>query len=402
MATTDTNRGQSGTGKAADRLFFHYCALYLFIFFGYGAFYPLLTQYYTSISLSGTEIGVISAITPVVSIVAQPLWGMICDRYQIRKPVLILVLAATGLIALLFTLVSSFAWVLVLFIVFSLFQSAIVPVSDSMALTYAKQRNTPFGNIRLWGAVGFALAAYVTGLGVEEWGPSAIFFIFCASLLTAVLFLRQVPGDGEQARFGVSILAGLKDLLKIPRYMLFMISAFFLFGSVNANNIWFALYYQHIGGTVAGIGLAFLLFAGSEAPAMKLATVFIRRWGLEYTILLGGLISAGRWLWYGTAPSTTWVIAMFFIQGFSVGFYLASASQYVRENTPASLQVTALAIFAAVGQGLGTMVCNLAAGLIADYAGILSVYWFFGIATLIGMIPMVLICFGPYRQKATQ
>ncbi|MCK9912196.1 MFS transporter, partial [Microbacteriaceae bacterium K1510] len=128
-------------------------------------------------------------------------------------------------------------------------------------------------------------------------------------------------------------------------------------------------FYQHIGGSVAGIGLAFFLFAGSEAPCMRMAAYLIRRWGLEMTILLAGIISALRWFWYATSPSTTSIIALFFIQGLSVGFYLAAAAQYVRENTPDELQVTALAIFMSFGQGLGTMACNLLSGIIMQYFG---------------------------------
>ncbi|MFY0544374.1 MFS transporter [Brevibacillus sp. H7] len=389
---------QSPGGNA--RRYMSISALYLFIYYGFGAFYPLITQYYNAIHLTGTQIGLISAITPVVSIVTQPMWGMICDRYQIRKPVLVLTLIVSALVSLLFPAVSTFALVFLLYTLLSVFQSALVPVSDSLALGYAKQHNMQFGDIRLWGAVGFALAAFVTGLALEQWGSNVIFYSYCAACLIAVFFLRGIPDNIEAPQFKVSIVKGLGRLLRIPRFTLFLVAAFFIFGSVNANNIWFALYYQHIGGSVAGIGLAFLLFAGSEAPFMKLAAYLIRRWGLEATLLLAGIVSALRWFWYSTAPGTAEVIAMFFIQGLSVGFYLASAAQFVRENTPASLQVTALAIFGSVGQGLGSMTCNLAAGVIKDYASILGVYVFLGAATAVGLIPLLLIRFGPWKKPS--
>jgi len=373
-------------------------SLYLFIFYGFGAMYPLLTQYYSAIHLTGTQIGLISAVTPVVSIVTQPLWGMICDRYQIRKPVLVLTLIVSALVALLFPAVSTFGMVLLLYTLLSVFQSALGPVSDSLALGYAKQHNIPFGDIRLWGAVGFALAAFFTGLLLERWGPDVLFYSYCAASLAAVFFLRAIPDQSEATPFKVNMVKGIGQLLRLPRFLLFLAAAFFIFGSINANNIWFSLYYQHIGGSVAGIGLAFLLFAGSEAPCMKLATMIIRRWGLEVTLLLAGVFSALRWFWYSTSPSTAAVIAMFLIQGISVGFYLASAAQFVRENTPASLQVTALAVFGSVGQGLGTMTCNLIAGVIKDYASILGVYLFLGAATALGLIPLLLICFGPWKK----
>ncbi|WJQ80707.1 MFS transporter [Brevibacillus brevis] len=387
-----------GLGGAKGR-YVSLCALYLFIYYGFGAFAPLITQYYESIHLTGTQIGLISAVAPIVSIVAQPMWGMICDRYQIRKTVLILTLIITGLTGLLFTGVSTFVYVFLLYILLSFFQSAVVPISDSLALGYAKGHGIQFGDIRLWGAIGFALAAFITGLLVEQWGPHFLFYSFCLAFLIAILFLRKVPEEvTEASRFRVSMLAGIRDLARIPRFALFLISSFCMMGSVNANNIWFSLFYQDIGGTIAGIGLAFLLFAGSEAPFMKLAGYIVRRWGLELTLLLSAVFCAMRWFWYSSAPSTTAVITMFFVQGISVGFYLATAAQFVRENTPASLQVTALAIFFSVGGGLGSMFCNLVAGWIKDSFSVLAIYLFFGIITTIGIIPLLMIKFGRWKQ----
>ncbi|MCM3078768.1 MFS transporter [Brevibacillus invocatus] len=390
------NKQSSAGGKPVSL-----SALYLFIYYGFGAFTPLIMQYYQSINLTGTQVGLISATTPVVSIVTQPLWGIICDRFRIRKSVLVLTLLTSGLIGLLFPVVSTFALVLILYTVLSVFQSAVVPVSDSIALGYVKKHNLQFGDIRMWGAIGFALAAFLTGVMVEKWGPSVIFYSYFAAMVVAILFLRQVPEEVESApKFTTSMLSGIKDLLKLPRFVLFLTASFFVFGSVNANNIWFSLYYQEIGGTIAGVGLAFLLFAGSEAPFMKLAGYIARRWGLELTILIAASVSAIRWFWYSSAPSTTAVIALFFVQGISVGFYLATAAQFVRENTPASLQVTALALFFSVGHGLGTMLCNLTAGWIKDNFSTLTIYSFFGTVTVIGLIPLLLIRFGPWKAAA--
>ncbi|WNC14100.1 MFS transporter [Brevibacillus brevis] len=385
-------------GGAGSR-YWSVSALYLFIYYGFGAFSPLITQYYKSIHLSGTQIGAISAVAPVVAIVAQPMWGLICDRFQIRKAVLLFTLLLSGLIGLFFTTVSTYAFVFLLYILLSFFQSAVVPISDSLALGYAKKNQLQFGDLRLWGAVGFALAAFVTGLLVERWGPATLFYSYCLAFIAALLFLLRVPEEvTESSRFTVSMLKGMKQLLRIPRFLLFLLASFCMFGAINANNIWFSLYYQEIGGTVAGVGLAFLLFAGSEAPFMKLAGYFVRRFGLETVLLSAAVFSALRWFWYSSAPSTLAVLILFFIQGLSVGFYLATAAQFVRENTPSSLQVTALAVFFSVGSGLGTMLCNLLAGWIKDEFSTLAIYLFFGMVTAVGIIPLCLIRFGRWKQ----
>lgn len=373
--------------------------LYLFIYYGTGSFFPLMAQYYQSIGLSGTQIGTISSITPIISIFAQPIWGMLCDKLHVRKPILLLTLLASSAISLLFTQISTFAAVVCVFSLFSLFQCAIIPINDSIALNFAQKQNMHFGSLRLWGSVGYAIATLVTGYAIRSWGPHAIFVFFAIATVLAIVFLRGLNDAGENLKVKGSIFNGIGELVRMPRFMLFLVGAFFIFGPINANNTWFSLYYEHIGGTVVGIGVAFLLFAGSEAPFMKVAGFVARRWGLETTILIAGVASCLRWFWYATAPTTTMVLAVFFIQGLSVGFYLASAAQFVRENTPSSLQVTALTLYTSMGLGLGSMFCNLVGGIIKDSFGILHTYTFFGIATIVGLVPLVLI---KLRTKAAQ
>ncbi|MET3292704.1 MFS transporter [Brevibacillus fluminis] len=375
----------------AKRSYMSIIGLYLFIYYGTGSFFPLMAQYYQSIGLSGTQIGTISSITPIISIFAQPIWGMLCDKLRVRRPILMLALLASSAISLLFTQISTFAWVVVVFSLFSLFQCAVIPINDSIALNFAKQQNMQFGNLRLWGSVGYAIATLITGYAIRSWGPHAIFFFFAAATVLAIVFLRGLSDEGDNVKVNGNIFNGIGELVRMPRFVLFLMGAFFIFGPINANNTWFSLYYEHIGGTVVGIGVAFLLFAGSEAPFMKVAGYFARRWGLETTILIAAVASGIRWFWYSTAPTTTMVIAMFFIQGLSVGFYLATAAQFVRENTPSSLQVTALTLYSSMGLGLGSMFCNLVGGVIKDTYGILHTYTFFGIATMIGLVPLLLI-----------
>ncbi|WP_139490517.1 MFS transporter [Brevibacillus dissolubilis] len=399
MSLPQEKQTAKGGDPGASKTTVAISGMYLFIYYAYGALTPLLSQYFIMMNLTGTQVGTITSITPVISILFQPIWGIICDRFQIRRPVLITTLLLAAAVSLLFTMVTSYAWILATFALLSLFQCAVTPISDSLALSFATKRGIQFGNLRLWGAVGFALAVFLTGQAIGIVGPFAVFYFYALAFVAAIFFIRRIPDEGASMNVNANIFRGLGRLIKLPRFLLFLCSSFFIFGAINANNTWFSYYYQGIGGTVAGVGLAFLLFAGSEAPFMRVASYFARRFGIELTILFAGAVSAARWIWYGTAPSTTIILVMFFIQGMSVGFYLATAAQFVRENTPNSLQVTALAIFSSVGHGLGTMFCNLMAGIIKDEAGILATYTFFGIASVLGLIPLLLIRFGPFKKE---
>lgn len=372
--------------------------LFLFIYFALGALYPLLSHYLKSIGMSGTQIGLIVSVGPIVAIFAQPFWGMLCDRFQMSRQVLSGILL--GAVAASFLLLwggKSFIAFALLYGVLHFFQSGAVPISDGLALGYVARTGIEFGRIRQWGAIGFALATLVAGMLVDAFWLGVIFYVYAFAQFSAFLFLQGV--QTERSVEAVNVFKGLSELIRLPRYMLFLASAFLIFGPINAHNIFFGLLYEQLGGQIAGIGLAFLLFAGSEAPFMKWSGFFIKRLGLEKTIFIAALVSSLRWFWYGTGPTPFAVLALFFIQGFSAGLYLASAAQFVRENAPDTLRVTALAVYTSMGLGLGSMAANVVGGMLVDTYGVLRTYTFFGGLTVLGLVPLTIVTWFVKRKS---
>ena len=55
---------------------------YWFTYFGsLGIFYPYFTLYLReNAGLSGTQVGMVLAISPLIGMIVQPLWGQVADR----------------------------------------------------------------------------------------------------------------------------------------------------------------------------------------------------------------------------------------------------------------------------------------------------------------------------------
>lgn len=370
---------------------------YFFLFFGFGAYLPLLSLYLKSYNLSGTQIGLLLSAGPIVSILAQPIWGMISDRYQAQRKVLVFSLTAATITGLLYpTAGGQFGWLLLLYVMLMLFQSAIIPIMDAMALAHVQKSKGDYGSIRMYGALGFALAVWVAGQ-ISEWvGLTAIFYLYGAAFLLCILIAKTLPQ--EEVHLTASVWSGLGKLLRIPQYVLFLLAAFLIFGPINANNSYFSLFYTSIGGAVAGVGLSFLLFAGSEAPVMRVAGKFINRFGMLPIVIFAGVVAGIRWLYYANEPTPGMVLAFFFLQGLSVGLFLPTAARFIRENTPQEVQVTAQAIYAALGNGLGTVVASSFAGVLFDRYGIFSTYQYFAGSSIAGSIVLLFLYLG---QKPT-
>ncbi len=153
---------------------------------------------------------------------------------------------------------------------------------------------------------------------------------------------------------------------------------------MTGHNNYFSLLYRELGGSLSGVGLAFLLFAGSEAPVMALVQNLSRRINVTSGLVISSLIFSLRWLWYSTMPDPKFILILFFIQGLSIGSFLVLVTLYISEVTTPDLRTTALAIYFSFSAGLGGMFAQYFSGLILNNYGIARVYSFYFVMSLLG------------------
>lgn len=357
---------------------------YLFVFFGFGSLFPLLSVYLSEVEkLNGYQIGIILSIGPVIMIFFQPFWGMISDMKNLHNRLLTLTTVITGFSAIGYLVFESFFSFILIAVFLAIFQSAIIPLSDSISLKYTSKAGVNYGNVRLFGSLGFGIAVFIMGK-LSEWNPQVIFYAFFLTLLIAAFLSLKMPL--EAAGKPNHLLSGMKDLIKMKRFLVFLAVTFLIFGPNLANNFYFSLFVEDRGGTYTGIGIAFLIAVLSEIPFMRAAGSWISKLGLLQVALIASLVSLIRWIFYFTEPSLTLIYFSAVIQGYSLGLFIPAGLQYIREITPAQMTATAVTFYSAVGNGLGNWFFTFIGGIIFEEFNIYFVYLFFAVLTLIGVL----------------
>ncbi|NHM29421.1 MFS transporter [Neobacillus terrae] len=357
---------------------------YLLSFFGVGSLYPLLSVYLSEVEkLNGYQIGTILSIGPIVMIFFQPLWGMISDLTHSPTKVLTFTTFLAGVGGFGYYLFGSYSMFFLTAVLVAIFQSAIIPVSDSISLKFSSRLNYNYGNIRLFGSLGFGLAVFIMGK-LSEFSPAVIFFSFFVSLSLASILAFRLPK--EHTGENVKIFSGMKDLFKLKKFVIFLFVTFLIFGPNLANNTYFGLFVDDLGGTYTGIGIAFFIAVMSEIPFMRVAGRGINKFGLLPIAAIAGTVSLVRWLFYFMEPSLSLVYASAVIQGFSLGLFIPAGLQYIREITPSHITATAVTIYSAIGNGLGNWFSTFVGGLIYDSYSIFGVYLFFAVLAFLGVL----------------
>lgn len=357
-----------------------FSTFYFLIFFAWGAYYPLISQYYKRIGLTGQQIGMALAMGTLVQLIAQPIWGFLSDKKSTHK--LNLIIMTTGLIVVTAVMPFSknFVFVLITVIMLNIFQSGTTPVVDSVVTGGGHD----YGKIRLWGSAGFAIAALISGVLTDVIGIYVIFAIYSVSCIGVLVSLKYIDMPKIPKNKGSNNIE-LGWIIKNKEFMLVIICAFFLYGTLNTQNTYFGLLYEKIGGTMSGVGIAMLLFAMSEVPLMQIAGRLIRKYGAWNLIIISCVITTARWFWYGSLNTWQPVLATFFIHGIIIALFIPSAIYLIVENTPKDKKAVGMTLYYSLGSGMGTAVCQFFSGNIYDIGGVKSVYTFLGIFAVIAL-----------------
>jgi len=196
------------------------------------------------------------------------------------------------------------------------------------------------------GAAGIALG----GLVAARWGWRSAFFIVGIPGLVLALSVLRLPEVQAPRR---EKLIPIRELFKLPAYLMVMLSGWFSTFAAHVYIIWgptFVQQYKGFSVQEAGVTLGGLLVVagifGVSAGA-AIADRLTRRFtsGRAMTVSLGFLISSPLLLWALHASSRTTLLFAFFIGVFFMTWYHGPVTAIIHDLTPARAHATAMAVY---------------------------------------------------------
>ena len=161
-------------------------------YFSWAMFSCIISVYLAGINCSATEISLITSAAALFAMATQPITGFLADKFKSPKLVAIITGALTIIFGLLFASTKSFIF---LFLLNGFTQgclNGITALTDRLATASPY----PFGAIRVWGSILYAIAAQVSGIVYDYISPTANFYIFAAGLLLMLFsFYMSLQGN---------------------------------------------------------------------------------------------------------------------------------------------------------------------------------------------------------------
>ena len=334
-------------------------------YFSWAMFSCIISVYLAGINCSATEISLITSAAALFAMATQPITGFLADKFKSPKLVAIITGALTIIFGLLFASTKSFIF---LFLLNGFTQgclNGITALTDRLATASPY----PFGAIRVWGSILYAIAAQVSGIVYDYISPTANFYIFAAGLLL-MLFSFYMMHDAKPLIVGKAAKVTTKEVLKHlwhnKPFKIFMLIYILFQGPSSAQMVYLPLVIKGLGGTTTIVGTTLLFSTLSEIPAVLFSDRYMKKISYKALMIFACVLSIIRFVWYSTCPAPYLIMSVFFFQGLTTIVFILVAVRIILDLVDEQYVNSAYGISSMLAKGFSALIFQIIGGRVLD------------------------------------
>jgi len=364
------------------------CTFVYVYFFAQAMSMSLLALWLRStLQLSGAETGIVFSANFIAAMCSQPVYGYLSDKVGMRKHVL----WAVGMLCMLSGLFLVYVYGpllkthilagaalggIYLGITFIAGSYAIESYVDRIGRAYGFE----YSRVRLWGSLGFASAAFLTGR-LYNIDPHINFMLasLAGLLLVLMLTLWRLPAHDAAAAAGNKLRLG--DALALLRDKAFWRFMAFVLTVTNIYLVYDQQFPSYFASQFAdkATGAAMFGYLNSlqifvEAAGLFVSPLLVRRIGAKHGLLLAGAIMIFRIAGSGLAVGPVSISAMKMLHSFELPILVVSIFRYIAYHFDHRLASTVYMVGVSFGHSLGLALLSPLVGKTYDLIGFNHTY----------------------------
>jgi MFS transporter, PPP family, 3-phenylpropionic acid transporter len=333
-------------------------------------FFPFINVFFADRGLSGREIGLLSAVGPLVALFGAPLLTALADRRGWQGQMLTGGLAGVALTTSLVPLAQPYVLLLLVVLGSGLIGSTVGSISDGMIAQMAVRNRINYGKMRLWGSAGWVVMSLLGGVLWPLVGLSLMFplasLLFLVTMSVAIL-LSKVGSGAHVERPPLRLTSGT------ARFWAVLICAVFMsLGTVMARTF-SAIYIARLSGPTL-VGLYAAIAAAIEIPIILWAEHIMRRVGGPFTLAIACLFMGTAFVGLAIIPRPELLLFSAVLEGIGFGLFITSSIRMVAGWSPPGQVATYQGLLNAGASGLAPLAAGLLGGAIFDAAGPQTVF----------------------------
>ncbi len=353
-----------------------------FIYFGVlGIFLPYFNLYCYKLGFSGTQIGALSGLRSVAMVIFPLIWGMLADRYSIRRPIYILCNFVSTAVWIMFLFNTEFWPMLLITVLYGIFYAPIISFLEAVTMDVLGAAKKSYGSIRAWGSISFIAMVLVLGKIIDLYSVDIILVLILAGSVILAIISLGIPAI--QAPKKDLLASGAGSLLE-KRVIVFLFCAFLMLVSHGAYYGFFSIHLANMGFGSTFIGITWALASTAEILVMIKSDRLFNRFSLENVLFFSFLVAAVRWMILFFAGSATLILASQILHAVTYGTFHMASILYIDRLAPEKAKTLGQAVNNALTYGLGLMVGFFVNGYVYEITGSFTLFLMSSLIALAG------------------
>ena len=354
-------------------------------FFAWGAWLLSAGAYmYVTLKFTGLEIGAVYGTLGIASLFMPAVMGIVADKWMNAERVFGISHIILGLLLFYITSVTDFNTFYILILLVSMFFMPTIALDNSISYAVLEKHKydivKTFPPIRVWGTVGFILAAWMVDMFGWKIGHEQFIVSGVASIVLGIysFTLPAVPPSSSTENRTLVQRLGLDafSLFKERKMAIFFIFSMLLGATLQVTNIWgvpfledFAKDYQ---GYFAVEHSLFLMTLSQASETVFILTIpfFLKKFGIKRVMIMSMLAWVIRFAFFGLGnpgSGLPFLILSMIIYGMAFDFFNISGSLFVEKEAKPSMRSSAQGLFMIMTNGLGAIFGAYGSGYIVDH-----------------------------------
>ncbi len=353
-----------------------------FIYISMAMYTPYLSSYYTKAGISAVEIGILLTVAPLSSFLIQPIWAIISDRTGRRKDVLSLVVLGSALSILSYYIGKTFVSFLIASILFAIFMTSIVPLSDALILSSAHKNQLDFSKIRMGGTIGYAIFVILSG-SIIKLNSDLAYIMGSVGFLCLFFFVRRLPKDEPKDITDKKELQLTRQEKKTKKSFFHIFESkqiYFLLAFAFISQVGLSFHFSFLGvymldmGMTEGtIGITNSIAAFSELPVLFLMKRIMKKISIQKIIFTACMLLGLRLLLI-TGDSLLFIILSQTLHGITFMSIYFSCAIFISKNVKPENLSRGQSMLALIQTGLASIIGNILGGFLVDTYSLKTAY----------------------------
>ncbi|HHX07620.1 MAG TPA: MFS transporter [Erysipelothrix sp.] len=374
-----------------------YYALFFVGFIGFSFSFSQIIPFLTELGYSASERGYILSFSALVGIIAQFVFGIVCDRMQKTKPMLILsILILMGSAAVTYQLKNPLFSVMLLWASFTVgFFRTSSNLLETWVYTIDEDTRQHFGTIRVFGSIGWALGSFVLGFLIRYFGYSVISWASLPMTLIALALIFPLGDSDYQDASQSFSFQDLSLLVKNRQFVLVLLVFFFLFLVYNMDMITVIDYMLTLDAGSEIIGFKWSLQAVVELPLMIAGWRLLTKYGLKNIVVFASISLMIRFIGIGLTNQIWLILAFSSLQLIFFPLILLSQKEAVNQQVPAHLRASGHLLMTSVTSNIPVILMPLISSWASNIMDLSTLILLGGVSVI---FPILLMLF--YKEPS--